>query len=420
MKLVIPIEELSVLKTAVENIDTKYQYCRVSFIVNPAEKTLTILTGQKPTNACCTVPLAPESTALQATQFSIDGGFLKDLMNDSASSKKDMVLDIEMTGSAAKWFEVLFLTPGFENQGGHSSVRRWRCKAADKQQLNYLGDIQSRPTNKFSPNTGKAICEEAIANLPFEFFEINKDKRQARTLRNGVIEETKLPEHIKLPFDVVLNPTAATLLSTLCDEPGVDVIEMAQQGEEITFKTQRQAITCIMTGIENFYHKNSLIFTEKQCLFVSFYTFRKMVRKWLNNKEIRKADEAILYIDDSTLAIFAVNEEFQFGDIIPVFSIDPKAAGFNCCMFRFKAQTILKTKIKNMIESSKIKISIVEDGKGGTLLRTYHSPKNELKTDSFYITPDEHQLPTVQMLLKKLIEVEGKQRKEAQQDMFDF
>jgi hypothetical protein len=420
MKLVIPFKERSVLKPVLDNIDTKYQYCRVSFIVNPSEKALTIITGQKPTNACCTLPLAPGSTALQATEFSISGSYVKELMNGSASSKQDIVLDIEMAGREAVWCEVLFLTPGFEDQGGHSCIRRWRCKAADEQQLRYQGDVQSRPTNKILPFNAMALCEEVNTNLPLELFVTNKDKQLISILRNDAIEEIKLPDHIKLSFDLALNQTAADLLSILCKEPGLDVIEVAQQGEELTFKTQKQAITCNLTGIENFYQKSALTFTEKQSLRVCFYTFREKLRKWLSNNEIRKADEAVLYIDDSTLAIFAINEEFQFGDIIPVFDIGPKVAGFNCCMFRFKAQTILKTKITGMVEASSIKISIVDDGKGGTYLGTYQSLKNQSPTDMFYLVPDEHQLLTVQMLLKKMIELEGKQRREAQLDMFAF
>lgn len=420
MKLVILSENLQTAITMMANIDTSQQNSSVSFIVDKPTKTLTVISGQHPKLAFCNLKLDNQSTALQAVQFSIEGSFCKQLFNECLRDKDSLILDIEMESSSPKHLEVIRSFNRRTDKIDSIGVYRCRCEKIDNKHLAFQNESKSLPTQKLSKSTAEAIVYEATGHLPFQYIELNHNKECVRIQRNGEIEESKLPDHINLSCDIVLNSAATELLEQLCREPDIETIEIAQQGEDLTLKTNNQTVTCLLAGVEEFYDKVTSSHIAKKSIVLNWYNLKGLFNAWLANKCINKADDAIFYIDDTCFALFALNEPIEFGEIFPVKEISPSAADFDAHLFSFHPREVSKLKIHYMVDAIDTKLTIMAAENGEYSLAIYQSLKDKLATYSIPIQKAEYHMPTVQKLLKKMKNGKTTKLKEDQQDLFGY
>ena len=163
MKVVIPAAQRPILKTIIDYIDTSYADSSVCFIINKMDKTLVVISGQAPTFAQCTIFLDAKSPHIKDTQFSLDGGFCKQLLNYTRSNDLDIELDIEMSGSRAKVVETIDTSARYRNSRGHAGIRRCKSKPTKKEHLTYLNSNKIRPMVPTTKATVQSILHEASA-----------------------------------------------------------------------------------------------------------------------------------------------------------------------------------------------------------------------------------------------------------------
>jgi hypothetical protein len=87
MKMIIPRNKKELLKNITENIDTRYADSSATVLINKKERSLTLVTGQKPLFAHCVFILDKRSTNLKDSTFSIDGSYAKQLPYYFASNQ---------------------------------------------------------------------------------------------------------------------------------------------------------------------------------------------------------------------------------------------------------------------------------------------------------------------------------------------
>ncbi|KFZ35937.1 hypothetical protein HR45_19180 [Shewanella mangrovi] len=423
MKLVISAAHRDILLPVFANIDIRYPNSIATLLVDSVLKTLTIISGQKPTYAYCTIPLAPESTGLQSVGFSVKGGYISELppyfpINDN------ICLDVEISDSKAKSIKFVYIYRQDNDNLKESGIRNYRCEEIDKQQANYLDEIMSRPMTKISTNTGLAICNAAKLHIPFELIEIHPDENKIKVQRNGIIEETKLPYHIELPTELVFNQAVGDKLRWMCQQPGVKEIQIAQQGEEFILKTSSTAVTCELAGIENFYSKMPKTIKQIKYIIVDFHSIKEIINKYRNNLQVKKFDNAILYVDNEYVGVAFVDDCLKSLFTIRVVEIEQTVMTSGYLMFRFSMQMFVNTKLCKLIKPDRAKLSIIENGNGEFSLGMHQSIHGTSPTDIIPIEKDAYHYPTVKQMRDELIievtKAKARVTHEAQQDMFGY
>ncbi len=421
MKLNIPALKRSVLETVLNNIDTSYPSSVLSFIIDKKAKNVKIISGLAPRFAQCIISLAPESSELKDTQFAIDGCFGKQLLQYDSRPDKNILMDIEMvTATEAKCIELVSSNSGKEIAGA-AALYRCQCQKIETQHLKYVKDCQTRSMTTVSTMSLGLAINEACNNMPYDFFELNKDTEAIKLQRNGEIEEKAFPSYLKLDVNLVLTESATTKLKSLCDDPSVASIDIAQQGEELTFSTGEQTITTTISGIDAFFKQKTPPNQVIRYLIVNIYKIKNELQQWVKyHNNIKKADEAILYIDNTSIAIFALNAPYEFVRRLKVHEISTLPQGFDQQAFRFRPREFLEMKIKDLTRAQQTKLEILQNSKGELKLGLYSSLENKLPTYSVAIENSDYQLPKMLKLLEKMKTIEVKKPNEEQEDLFGF
>ncbi|QYJ79937.1 hypothetical protein [Shewanella acanthi] len=421
MKLIIPALKRSVLETVLNNIDTSYPTAVLSFIIDKKAKTATIISGLAPQFAQCVISIDPESSELKDTQFAIDGCFGKQLLQYDSRPDKNVLLDIEMvTATEAKCIELVGSKSDKEITGT-VALYRCQCQKIETQHLKYVKDCLTRSMTTVSTMSLGLAINEACNNMPFAYIELNKDTKTIKLQRNDEIEEKAFPAHLKLAVNLVLTEAATTKLKSLCNDPSVTSIDIAQQGEELTFSTGEQTITTTISGIDAFFKQKSPPNQVIRYLIVDIYTIKNEVQQWVkHHNNIKKADEAILYIDNTSIAIFALNAPYEFVRRLKVHEISPLPQGFDHQAFRFRPKELLEMKIKDLTRAQQTKLEILQGSKGELKLGLYSTLENKLPTYSIAIENSDYQLPKILKLIEKMKTTEMTTPKEEQVDLFGF
>lgn len=331
-----------------------------------------------------------------------------------------------MSNGKAKFVEFLVIRQSRKSREAKVGIRRCRCEDADKHQANYLNGIASTPMTTISSNTAFAIYEEANAHIPYEFFEIKPDDKKVKVQRNGVIEETVLPDHIKLTIELAFNQAVGDKMRWMCQQPGVKEIQIAQQGEELILKTANTAVTCDLTGIESFYSKTPKPIKQIKYFIASLHEIKEIIRECQNHPQAKKFDNAILYLDNKLAVIAFIDDSLEFEDVITDKEIEQTEMTTGYLMFRFSMRKLVSMKISNLITASSVKLSIIDNGNGEFSLGIYQSLKQALPTNEIPLEKDEYLYPREKQLREKLIiaatkaKIKARETHEAQQDMFGY
>lgn len=418
MKIIISKEKKQLLKNTTIHIDTSYSDSLATVLINKNERSLTLITGQKPLFAYCVFILDKDSTNLKDKQFSIDGSYIKQLPHYFAS-EQDIELSFQTSSAGSSFIELIQV----DHKDNEATLRRCECKDAFKEHITYLKKSNQLQTTTVS----KAVIERAIfesaGHMPYEFIELDSDKRHIRIQRDGKVEEKYLPKDIKLPISIVMTQKITHKLIDFCTAISGNEIEIAQQGELLTFKAGESSITSSLAGLSEFYTKAPEKAKTLRYVELNFYEFKaELSHCFKEYGVIKKANNALLYLSDKKAAIAVFTEPYKFFHTITVSKIDNKKDNANS-LFRFSPKDLLNIKIKDLIAAKSTRLEIIEYSNGEIKLGVYYTLEDKLPCLSIPIEKDESQLPKVLTMLESL---EKKQtttqykKQEVQDDLFNF
>lgn len=397
MKLIILCIKKVLLKNITENIDTRYADNSATVLINKKERALTLVTGQKPLFAHCVLKLDKRSTGLKDTHFSIDGSYAKQLSHYFAS-EQDIELSFQASSAGSSFIELI--QTGSKN--GQAILRRCKCSDASEEHLTYLKDNAQLPTATISKAAIERIVFESTEHMPFEFCEMDKEQQRIRIQRDGKVEDKHLPNDIKLPISMVMTPEITQQLTDLCDNTGGNEIEIAQQGELLTFKTGEGAVTCSVAGLSEFHSKVPEKTQTLQDVELDFYVLKAELQHCFKAYGvIKKANDALLYLSDKKAAIAVFTGPYKFVHPITVSNIGSKKDNVSS-LFRFSPKDLLNIKIKDLIGARSTRLEIIKHENGELKLEVYYSKEDKLPYCSIPIEKDESQLPKVLTMLESL------------------
>jgi hypothetical protein len=420
MKVIISSNKKALLKSITENIDTHYTDSLATILISKKEGSITFITGKPPLCSHCTFILDTSSTYIKDAQFSIDGSFAKQLpYYFDENENEDIELNVHTLSSSVTSIELIHK----DIKSNEKALRRCECVAVYGAHLTYLKESGQRPTSTASKAAIERVIFESTETMPFEFLEMNVDKQHFKIQRNGDVEEVQFPDNLKLPVSLVLTEGITRKLDNLCKATEGDEIEVAQQGELLTFKTPETTITYSLAGVEEFFAKKPLKFIKEQHVIVSFYTFKMEVRHCLTEyKTIKKADSALLYLSDNKAAITFITPPYEFIQPITITKTCSKTKNSES-LYRFSPKVLLGINIGDLTQAKSTRLDILKYENGERKLGVYFSLKNKLPHRTISIEKDESQLPIVLALLEELDQNQAdtktqSTKQELQKDLF--
>ncbi len=418
MKVIISSNKKALLKSITENIDTHYTDSLATILISKKEGSITFITGKPPLCSHCTFILDTSSTYIKDAQFSIDGSFAKQLPY-YFNVDEDIELNVHTLSSSVTSIELIHK----DIKSNENALRRCECVAVYEAHLTYLKESGQRPTSTASKAAIERVIFESTETMPFEFLEMNVDKQHFKIQRNGDVEEVQFPDNLKLPVSLVLTEGITRKLDNLCKATEGDEIEVAQQGELLTFKTPETTITYSLAGVEEFFAKKPLKFIKEQHVIVSLYTFKMEVRHCLTEyKTIKKADSALLYLSDNKAAITFITPPYEFIQPITITKTCSKTKNSES-LYRFSPKALQGISISDITGAASTRLDILKYENGERKLGVYFSLENKLPHRTIPIEKDESQLPIVLALLEELDQNQAdtktqSTKQEVQKDLF--
>ncbi|HHF0550421.1 TPA: hypothetical protein ACPHT2_000011 [Vibrio antiquarius] len=422
MNIVIPANKRPLLQILSERIDTHYADCVVTILTNKTASTITFVCGQSPFCSEYQFILDERSTPLKDKQFSIDGSFAKQIIHYFVEGQ-DIELEFEINASGTMFVELVDTTALSKDQYQTAALRRCQCGDASDDHLIYLTDNQQRPTTTTSKAIIERIVYEAQENVPFEFLELNKEKQHLRIQRQGEVEDKSLPRGLTLPVSLVLTPETTKQMTELCQLTSGNEIDIAQQGETVTFKTPECTLTCSLAGVEDFYHKKSDPIRTLKYVALNLFAFKEELKHCFKKYgRIKKANDALLYLENNQAAIAFLTKPYEFAHPIHVFEVgnNENHAG---SLFRFSPRDLENFLIKNSLEAKNTRIDIFKTSHGELKLGVYYSLEEKLPYDTIAIEKDERHLKKVLELIESIEKKQGKTPSnppEQQGNLFNF
>tara|TARA_R110000751_G_scaffold106901_2_gene203071 strand:- start:282 stop:1562 length:1281 start_codon:yes stop_codon:yes gene_type:complete len=418
MKMIIPRNKKELLKNITENIDTRYADSSATVLINKKERSLTLVTGQKPLFAHCVFILDKRSTNLKDTTFSIDGSYAKQLPYYFASNQ-DIELGFQTSSTNSSFIE-LFQIGLKDNQ---ATLRRCECSDTFKEHLTYLEDNKKLPTTIVSKSVIERIVFESTEHMPFELCELDKKHQRIRVQRDGKVEDKHLPNDIELPISMVMTPEITKQLTDLCYSTNSNEIEIAQQGELLIFKVNEGSVTSSVAGLNEFHTKTPEKTQTLQYAELDFHAFKKELRHcFIAYGVIKKANDAMLYLSNEEAAIAVFTGPYKFVYRVTVSKVSSEKSN-NGSLYRFSPRDLLSIKIKDLIGATSTRLEIIKYQNGELKLGVYYSLEDKLPYRSIAIEKNESELPSVLAMLESFNKNQGNtqhEKQEVQEDLFAF
>ncbi|PNH94625.1 hypothetical protein [Vibrio diazotrophicus] len=422
MKIIIPSHKRTNFELLSQSIDPHYANCVVTIVTDKAEKSITFVTGEYPLCSQFTFVADERSTHIKDKQFSIDGSFTKQIIN-YFGKEQDIELNFESTNSGRMYVQLFDSTSLSIDEYQNPALRRCQCGDVLDKHLTYLLDNQQRPTTTTSKALMERILYEAKDHLPFEFIELDKDNQYIRVQRQGEIEDKSLPNDLKLPLSLVLTPETTQQMTELCQITSGSEIEIAQQGEALTFKTPECTLTCSLAGVEEFYRKKPDPIVTLLYFIVNLFTLKGELEHCISKYNlIKKANEAFLYLSKDKAAIAFLTEPYEFVHPIHVFEVgsgDSKSG----LLLRFSPKDLKDMKIKNSLEARKTRLNIFKTSRGELKLGVYYSLEDKLPYTTIAVEESDIHLKKVLAMIESIEENLGDKTFgsiEQQSDLFGF
>lgn len=397
IKIKISSDKKALFKSVTENIDTRDSDNRATVLINKKEESITTVTGKPPLCSHCTFILDASSTHVKDIEFSINGSFAKQLPK-YPSKDEDIEFSVHTLSSNVTSVELIQK----DTNSNKKAVRRCECIDVNEAHLTYLKESAQRPTSTVSKATMERIVYESSQNKPFELLEMNADKQRCKIQRDGDVEEVHLPDNLKLPVSLVLTEEIIREVDNVCKATDGDEIKVAQQGETITFKTPEVSITYSLAGVEEFFAKKPLKFINEKHVVVDFLTVKNEVRYCSSEyKTIKKADDALLYLNGDKAAIAFIIPPFEFVHQITVTETCSETKNSES-LYRFSLKALLGINISDLTQAASTRLDILKYENGERKLGVYFSLENTLPHRTIPIEKDESQLPKVLALLEDL------------------
>ena len=425
-ELFIPTEKIKLFINMASRLDHRQQdYC-FSVFIDAKANTVTWVGGCAP-NYSQLITKLEKGHGLKSAEFALAG----DLINHSLKPIKDMAkydqpvdlpslmykLSYDKGGYTKATYTEQPFTKGKIKDPTYPLYRRFVNLPVHQSHVEYLQANTQRafcevPTTELIP-----IIQEMSTLLPFEFIQIDSDKKEMRIQRTEQVEERLLPDNMMLPISLVLTPESIETINQLCTQ--TDTLSISTEGESITIANAEHTVTCSLAGVEDFYARQPERPDVELKFVVDFLSFKEEIRDHCTYRAIKKKNECMLLIDNNELFVTTIHAGDELARQVFVKELESHKTR----LYRFHLRDLNQTKVLDITTSHQMKLAITKNKQGDRQLEFYRDFSERLPYASIPVEAEQGNIKNV-LALKEDYQKEKQGRKDptndGQWDMFGF
>lgn len=393
-------------------LDKRESDCCVSFIIDPKENTLQLIGGHAPEYLHLILPLA-ENHQLKKRRFTLDGEYFSQLP--------------AYAGKGNSIFLKLINAEGTPNLMGIATDKNefLSCELVPfcKAHKQFIQESEEYVYKEVRALEVSRLLLEATPHAPVQFVAFDKENKEMRVQSDNNLELHDIPCNIPIPISLVLTQAAADELQTLCKNIGDNHVQIAQHGENITFKTGDITITHSLAGIDEFYKNEPKAYKQLGYMVMDIDHLKERVRHFhYKYSKIKQANQSHLLITPEQLYFLNLVQPYKFD--IPIVS---DAISFTeDQLYMLHLRDIIPIDIKDVTTSDKVKIAILKEAgqESEYKLGFYKDITHKYPYASIVIEPAPDDMAGAQAVIQNAKDSEGdhsqEEPKEAQGELFRF
>ena len=348
-KIVLKPKEQTSISDFLKSVIKLDAEARISFIIN--DKTCKIIMGADDSMQIISLDVEKD-WLLKDGQWSLSASSFKQCLSLHLQ-QTNIEVDIEYT-SKNPYPHVDTLTKG-------ESRIYILAKEIVAEHLDFLMFVEQ--AKKHTLLTTSAIEMANIANsyTPYDSFETNKAESKIRIERDNRIIPFDVPEGFTPKFDLLLNKDGVENLKNLCESTKSETVTIYTDDERAVFSDGNNVISNSLLSLRDYANKKEINYVVEQKLVISIYTLKDEITSYRNMGIVKKANEALLYIDSNCVMLAGLTEETGGNCFLSTQHIKETSS----MIYRINLSALSKVKISDITTAKQIKLQMLldEDGK---------------------------------------------------------
>lgn len=279
--------------------------------------------------------------------------------------------------------------------------------------LEFLEFTQNANCHTLATDSARAMMEVAETYRPFDSLEISE--KQIVIDRDNTLFPFDLPQGVKPDCYLLLNKEGVDQLDHLCRTTTDPMIKMHTDDDRAMFSDSKRTFTSSLLSLKDYAQKKTDTYQQELKLIVNIYTFKKEIESYRNIALLKKANEALLYVDEDKIMLAGLIPETGENCFISTQEIKIKHPS----VYRINLSEVSKIKISGITDAKAIKLCMLKNNEGDYKLGFYNDRNNDYPYNSVYdVAPAPEKMAAAlnaKTELEKQINDDG-----AQGDMFGF
>ncbi|MCW3173502.1 hypothetical protein [Shewanella subflava] len=352
-KLIFKPEHRQPMNDLLEKVSKSDAEARISFIIN--DETCKIINGSGDDIQIISLYLE-KSWRLKKGEWSLSASSFKQCwchLHEYTSQKEDFEIVIEYDSKKTfPYVDTLI--------NGESRIYIYAQEVVTEH-LDFLVLSEQAKQHIVSTTSIKSIIKAAETHTPFDAFEINKAQSKIRIERDNEIIPYALPQTLIPEFDLLLNKESLENLSRLCDSTRSDTLSIYTDDERAIFSDGNRVVSSSLLSLRDYAHKKETSYTVEQKLVINTYTLKDEIESYRNMAIVKKANEALLYIDNTNVMLAGLTKETGGNRFLSAEHISQTQPA----VYRINLSALAKVKVKDVTTANQIKVQLLlgQDGK---------------------------------------------------------
>ena len=154
---------------------------------------------------------------------------------------------------------------------------------------------------------------------------------------------------------MLLNKESVENLSRLCDSTHSDTLSIYTDDERAIFSDGNRVVSSSLLSLRDYAHKKETSYTVEQKLVINTYTLKEEIEIYRNMAIVKKANEALLYIDNTNVMLAGLTKETGGNRFLSAEHISETPPW----VYRINLSARAKVKVKDVTTANQIKVQML-------------------------------------------------------------
>ncbi|RTR35895.1 hypothetical protein EKG38_24445 [Shewanella canadensis] len=287
--------------------------------------------------------------------------------------------------------------------------------------LAFLEQHKNQAYQSLPTDSARVILEIADCYQPFDVFELNKEQQNVRIERDNSIKPYALPENMVTEHSILLNKESVVQMESICQETDAKQIHYYLDDERAVFSDGVRVVSSSLASLREYRLKKETAYRTEVKIIINIFDFKEDLKKYLSITPLKKANQALLYIDEDYVMLASLVEETGSNRFIRTKHIECDKPS----LYSINLSQLSRVQIKDITSAEQMKITVLINEQGELKLGFYNDRDN---TDPYQsITDIEYASPKMELVQqsKAKLEIMLKQQdttgdEDNQDDLFGF